>query len=386
MRCDSEEYSTVEDLTDTEEKVTLKTKEDTSCTRLELEHFEDCVNDVIPIVTNFVEKRTKESDNDVDEENVTDIAQSNALNESFHGLNKQRGKRSKQQNFDQVSSKIDETVTYSRAQNKLKRAQNKKSKIDSFHCNECNTTFKLLGSFNNHKRDGKCLFTCGYCGKKFTSRYFYNYQVHLKYHRKERSHQCDICGKSYVEASALRIHKRKHSNDRPYVCDLCGRCFYSSSHLIYHKKSLHSEKNTIHQCDLCGAVLSTLGNLKVHKQTVHVEDRPFACNICGKTFKTKKALEEKHSKVHENVFPFKCDFSGCEKSFKTSASLAVHIKRHNNQRSHFCERCGKGFYNKKDLRLHTRTHTGEKPYSCKFCQYSCTLAGNLRKHLKTHDH
>lgn len=40
-------------------------------------------------------------------------------------------------------------------------------------------------------------------------------------------HDCDICGKTYVNSSGLRIHKRhvheKFSENVP--CDVCGRAF-----------------------------------------------------------------------------------------------------------------------------------------------------------------
>lgn len=262
---------------------------------------------------------------------------------------------------------------------------NKKSgRVGEFHCKECNNTFRLLGAYKNHKRDGRCLFECEYCGKIFTARYYSNYKSHMKYHLKERPHKCDVCGKTYIEAQTLKIHMRKHSGDRPYVCHHCGLQFYSSSHLLSHRNSVHSNMRQIHKCDICDATLSTLGNLRVHKKVVHAIDRPFTCEICGKSFKTQKSLEQVHAKVHSEDFPYKCEFLDCSKVFKRAEGLTDHMRRHNNDRNHFCERCGKGFYTNKDLMLHTRTHTGEKPHQCHLCDYKCALGGNLRKHMKTH--
>ena len=260
----------------------------------------------------------------------------------------------------------------------------RKSKVGSFHCKECDYTFRFLGAYNNHKKDGKCLFVCEYCGKSFTSRHYSNYKSHLKYHVKERPHKCNICGKTYIEAQTLKIHMRKHSGDRPYVCHHCGLQFYSSSNLLSHRNSAHSDSREIHKCDICDARLSTQGNLRVHKKVVHAVERPFTCEICGKSFKTQKSLEQVHAKVHSEDFPYKCEFIECGKMFKRSEGLADHMRRHNNDRNHFCDKCGKGFYSNKDLTLHTRTHTGEKPHRCQLCDYKCALAGNLRKHMKTH--
>lgn len=259
-----------------------------------------------------------------------------------------------------------------------------KGGVGIFYCKECDCTFRLYGAYKNHKRDGKCLFECEYCGKTFTARYYSNYQSHLKYHVKDRPHKCNVCDKTYIEAQTLKIHMRKHTGIRPYVCHQCGRQFYSSSHLLSHKHSAHSDGREYHKCDICDATLSTVGNLRVHKKVVHAVERPFTCEICGKSFKTQKSLEQVHAKVHSQDYPFKCDYVGCGKMFKRSEGLADHMRRHNNERTHFCERCGKGFYTNKDLHLHTRTHTGEKPHVCQLCDYKCALAGNLRKHMKTH--
>lgn len=263
----------------------------------------------------------------------------------------------------------------------LKRRKKKKRGL--FKCEDCKCTFRLLGAFNNHKKSGKCLFVCNHCGKQFTSRYYWNYVTHMKYHSNERQHKCDICGKAYIEAHTLKIHMRKHSGERPFVCDYCGKAFFLSSQLVSHKNSTHKESTEIHKCDICGQVLSTFGNLRQHKRVVHSTDRPFTCETCGKSFKTNRTLEV-HSTIHQEVFPFTCDFPGCDKTFKRAESLANHARRHRNDRTHFCDQCGKGFYSSKDLKEHVRTHTGEKPFSCDICGYKCALAGNLKKHLKTH--
>jgi len=280
-------------------------------------------------------------------------------------------------------SKIDDNVETCSAVTDLLLKKSRRKKRGSFKCEDCKRTFKLLGAFNNHKKNGKCLFVCQYCGKEFTSRYYCNYLTHLKYHSNERVHKCSVCDKTYIEAHTLKLHMRKHSGDRPFICDYCGKRFFLSSQLVSHKNSTHKESTKVHKCDICGQILSTVGNLCVHKRVVHSMERPFTCELCGKTFKTHKSLDV-HSKVHQEVYPFKCDILGCEKTFKRSEGLVDHMRRHRNERTHFCDQCGKGFYCNKDLQLHVRVHTGDKPFSCDLCGYKCALAGNLNKHRKTH--
>ncbi|KAL4232358.1 hypothetical protein ACF0H5_009927 [Mactra antiquata] len=265
------------------------------------------------------------------------------------------------------------------------RGSDKKvSKIGSFYCKDCDNTYHLLGAYKNHKHNGRCRFECEFCGKRFTSRYYSNYKSHLRNHRKDRPHSCIVCNKSYTDLYTLNIHTRTHSGVRPYMCQHCGQQFYSSSHLTSHENSIHSEPQKRYTCNICKATLTTSGNLRVHLNSVHNNERPFTCEICGKSFKTQQTLEKIHSKVHMNVYPFVCDYIGCGKKFKRSGCYNEHVRRHNNQRSHFCKNCGKGFYSKKELNSHTRIHTGEKPYNCNICDYKCALIGNLQKHMKIH--
>lgn len=265
-----------------------------------------------------------------------------------------------------------------------KTHQNTETKKGTFYCDDCKWTFKIFKHFQKHKKDGKCVFDCEYCGKRYTFRYYANYLVHLKYHKKERVHKCELCNKTYIEAHNLKEHMRKHTGERPFVCDFCGDTFHTSSSLINHKYHRHNKTKPIHKCDICDQVLCSVGNLNAHKKVVHSDERPYTCEQCGKSFKTRRMLEEKHIKVHQQVFPFKCDFPGCEKQFKRVESFNQHCKRHRNERSHFCDQCGKGFYSSKDLKLHIRVHTGEKPYSCEICDYKCAQLGNLGKHMRTH--
>ena len=51
-------------------------------------------------------------------------------------------------------------------------------------------------------------------------------QNHVKrVHRDERNYPCDICGKEFKNAGALRDHKMIHSGIRPYKCVKCGHGF-----------------------------------------------------------------------------------------------------------------------------------------------------------------
>ena len=260
----------------------------------------------------------------------------------------------------------------------------KRTSKGEYHCNECDITFKYASALNKHKKDGVCLFICSYCGKRYTARYYSNYQLHLKYHNKEKPYLCATCGKAFTEKSKLTVHLMSHNNERPCICEICGRGFYTRVNLRYHIQRMHKERPPKpYECDICDTKFVSIYNLNTHKKVTHSDERPFQCGICQKTFKTRAALEKKHIAFHHKTGPmFHCTI--CPKSFRLKDYLKIHMKRHNNERTHFCDTCGKGFYDKKSLREHFRIHSGEKPYECNYCDYRCALKGNLDKHMKTH--
>ena len=68
-------------------------------------------------------------------------------------------------------------------------------------------------------------------------------------------------------------------------------------------------------------------------------------------------------------------------AFKTRNCLTQHQLIHLdiNDQPHFeCEYCQKKFRTSAKLKLHIRIHTGEKPYKCDQCDYASNQKGNLR--------
>lgn len=78
-------------------------------------------------------------------------------------------------------------------------------------------------------------YECNTCGRVLNCRDAFN--NHQEVHSRERSCECDVCGKSFTRSSYVKIHKRLHTGIRPFVCDECGKTYITKSHLTLHKKT-----------------------------------------------------------------------------------------------------------------------------------------------------
>lgn len=88
--------------------------------------------------------------------------------------------------------------------------------------------------------------------------------------RRENSHACHVCGKSFATASSLGAHFVCHSGERPFACERCKFRF------------------------------SRLADLKKHER-IHTGEKPYFCTLCGRRFNRTENLRRHLRKVHHGA-------------------------------------------------------------------------------------
>ncbi|KAL9871391.1 uncharacterized protein ACN427_014430 [Glossina fuscipes fuscipes] len=204
------------------------------------------------------------------------------------------------------------------------------------------------------------------------------------------NNSCNICGKIYRKAAALRRHKScSHMQEDEKMCStLCTFRTGNMANLNDHLRTLHGAKSvTTHStrifcCTLCPKRYSRKNDLERHMKKAHLSNEryksPHLCSFCGKSCINKQKLMI-HVRIHTGDRPFKCD--SCEKAFRSSESLKYHLITHSDEKPHACSECDKSFKHKDKLRAHMRLHSVDKPFKCELCEKAFRRSESLKYHL-----
>ncbi|XP_059082286.1 zinc finger protein 70-like isoform X2 [Tigriopus californicus] len=165
-------------------------------------------------------------------------------------------------------------------------------------------------------------------------------------------------------------------------CKVCGKS-YPTTYLYSRHMLSHSDQKNF-KCHVCEKDFKSTQDLKIHIK-VHgtfEEKYTHCCELCGKRF-TQRSNLDSHLRVHSGYKPYNCDF--CEKTFSQKGNMEEHRRTHTGEKPFVCELCGSPFARRSELQLHLRcVHTGDRPYQCAFCPKNFQRRDLLRKHERIH--
>ena len=171
-----------------------------------------------------------------------------------------------------------------------------------FRCLFCPSTslFSDLRSLRDHVRSehpdrDRC---CVCCGQECRSRE--DLQDHIQGHGSDTKegrmlYSCERCGKKFLSEYAANVHKREEHPTTNVVqpeCRHCGKRFKSERHCLAHEKK-HEDQGEVVQdseasvrCDACAKTFSNRHNLLRHQRNEHTQKNSgrFRCPECGKDF------------------------------------------------------------------------------------------------------
>lgn len=107
--------------------------------------------------------------------------------------------------------------------------------------------------------------------------------------------KCDQCDKSFKTRNKLLRHKEVHSGKNSTTDLLNSRII--SFHIIF---SICIDKRKLYKCDLCDRSFLRKTSIKVHRKS-HTGEKPYSCNHCSKAFSEKKKLNN-HISSHTGIF------------------------------------------------------------------------------------
>ncbi|KAL4007658.1 hypothetical protein ACER0C_001510 [Sarotherodon galilaeus] len=119
-------------------------------------------------------------------------------------------------------------------------------------------------------------------------------------------------------------------------------------------QSRKDTKNKSVQCDVCGKTLQNKYKMTTHLR-LHTGEKPYSCSTCGKRFADPSAFKI-HKRIHTGEKPYSC--STCGKRFVTSSGFKTHMRIHTGEKRYSCSTCGKRFAQRIHLKKHMRIHTG----------------------------
>ena len=194
-------------------------------------------------------------------------------------------------------------------------------KIPRVDCPKCQ---KSIRKCNIETHILKCQIKCDLCAIEFSN--MLEYKSHIKeVHPNPRvttKVKCEICGKTYLQATIKQHIKSVHEKIKDFQCPKCGKAFSEKASLKDHDK-IHTGIRDF-GCDQCGKTYRRSDRLKNHIRVVHEGRKDYVCSDCGKSFGDTNNLKRHNDIIHKGIKRFKCDY--CTNAYGQSPELKKHLE------------------------------------------------------------
>lgn len=193
--------------------------------------------------------------------------------------------------------------------------------------------------------------------------------------------RCPVCGQSFDNKATKTEHMKNH--EKQYHCDECGNRFHLKTTLKTHRWRKHRQsrdKNRTFMCSICKKTWASSSSLWLHMRR-HNRANLLHCSQCEYSAPNQNLLG-RHIKTHSEQRDFQCDL--CPRAYKRKATLDAHKQFHLDKNRTVCSICNKVMTTTYSLRQHMRRHSGQNFLHCSLCDFKCPIQSELDRHMSSH--
>ncbi len=249
--------------------------------------------------------------------------------------------------------------------NRAREANNGKQSETPALCDICGKSYNNASYLKEHRRrhEDTKEFKCSLCDRRFNMEK--DLKNHIKSHLKERAFSCAICDKRFTRSSLLNYHMRIHTGERPYECNICHLTFTRPFGLSQHKYRIHSSnKGRDIRCTEkdCDKMFVTAFEREEHIIVMHSWETPLKCSVCSQSFNSRVSLYQHKRNNHSTDERFVCPSADCDMKFMTTWNLDSHIKSCHKDFMYKCPHCPLEFKMKSKLNHHMKVSNSHKTF------------------------
>uniref|UniRef100_A0A182PJB6 C2H2-type domain-containing protein n=1 Tax=Anopheles epiroticus TaxID=199890 RepID=A0A182PJB6_9DIPT len=159
-------------------------------------------------------------------------------------------------------------------------------------CKECGKEFAGWRSLRRHMKEKHLKLDIGYFPCDYEGcTYAYTTRKVLLQHKKKhepgwvkpvpKKCVCEMCGKTFSSAGALKKHTMIHTGELQFHCEICDKRYCTAYKLKVHKMRHQGIRN--YECSYCGQKKTTSDELKRH-MNYHTKEKVLTCDLCGQVF------------------------------------------------------------------------------------------------------